>query len=160
MKKLLFAAIASTTIFNVACTKQQECCKISVSPGISAQKNGVEWVGKPEVVKITNDSLSISGRQTEQWLAMKIKFNGKGIYTLKGNQVTHFETVGGDVSVAEYLLDDTAVSTLEIVEYDSTRGIIRGKFSLTLKLSYRYANGPAPASVKFTNGTFTQYLPK
>jgi hypothetical protein len=31
---------------------------------------------------------------------MKIKFNGKGNYTLKGKQAIHYLTVGGDVTVA------------------------------------------------------------
>jgi hypothetical protein len=162
MKKLLFMSLASISLLLASCTKKEGrvCCGAPDAPSIMAKKNNVVWSGKPEALRIGTDSIGITGSQAEQWLIMKIKFTGKGVYTLKPEQASHELTVGGDVSVAQYLADDSATNTLEIVEYDSNRGIIRGKFNVTLKLHYRYANGAYPDVVEFSNGTFTQYLPK
>jgi hypothetical protein len=160
MKKLLFACIAAVVISSSSCTKKQDCCVLAESPSIAAEINGEAWTGKPEIYKTNTDTIAITGRQTEQYLMMFIKFTGKGIYTLKPGQVRYTLTVGGDVSIAEYTPDETAINTLEVVEYDSTRGIIRGKFNLNLKLGRHYVGNGKANNIAVTQGTFTQYLPK
>ena len=162
MKKLLFISLASISLFASSCKKGQAdypaCCAMNIPSSIVAEKNSVAWIGRAEAFRVNADTIAISGRQTEQMLTMKIKFTGKGIYPLRAGQATHYLTVGGDVSVAEYVVDDTAVNTLEITEYNDTRQYIKGKFSLTMKLAY--ANGNYPATIKFDKGTFLQFLPK
>ncbi|HEX8608467.1 MAG TPA: hypothetical protein VF679_07505 [Pedobacter sp.] len=49
---------------------------------------------------------------------------------------------------------------MEVIEYDSTRGIIRGKFNLNLKLGRHYGGNGKANNIAVTKGTFTQYLPK
>src|SRR4051812_587162 len=111
MKKLLFACIAFVALLNSSCTKQQDCCVLSESPSIAAEINSKPWNGKPEMFKPHPDTIAITGRQTEQTLIMRIKFTGKGIYTLKPGQVTYGITVGGDVTIAEYTPDESAATS-------------------------------------------------
>ena len=160
MRNLLLASISFIILLSTACTKQQDCCVLAVSPAIAADRNGTSWNAKPETFNVNADTIAIVGRQTEEVLIMKIKFTGKGVYTLSPGQVINILTVGGDVSVAEYNPDANKISTLEIVEYDSTRGIIRGRFNLAMKLHRRFSTVNNSAEVTFTKGTFTQYLPK
>jgi len=86
MKKHILIALAFISLLNFGCNKDKQnldCCFIPQSPSITAEKNSEIWIGTPEALKIDNDSIAITGRKTEQWLAMKIKFNGTGNYTLK-----------------------------------------------------------------------------
>jgi hypothetical protein len=163
MKNLTLIALAFISLLTFGCTKDKQyvnCCFIPQNPSITAEKNSEMWIGTPEALKIDNDSIAITGRKTEQWLAMKIKFNGTGNYSLKGRQAIHYLTVGGDVTVAEYNLDDSATNTLDIIHYDSDKGIITGRFNITLKLDYHYNSNNYPATVKFEKGAFTQLLAK
>jgi hypothetical protein len=163
MKKLTFIIFASISLLNFGCTKEKQnldCCFIPQSPSIIAEKDGKSWIGIPEVLKTNNDSIAITGGKNEQFIAMKIKFNGKGSYPLKGRQATYSLTIGHDILAAGYKLDNSATNTLDITHYDSDKGIITGRFDITLKLDYQYNDGIYPAIVKFEKGTFTQLLPK
>jgi hypothetical protein len=163
MKKLTLITLGLISLLSFGCTKDKQyvdCCFIPQSPSIIAEKDGKRWIGTPEVLKINKDSIAITGGKNEQFIAMKIKFNGKGSYPLKERQATYSLTIGGDVLAAGYKLDDSATNTLDITHYDSDKGIITGRFDITLKLDYQYNDGIYPAIVKFEKGTFTQLLPK
>jgi len=162
MKKLTLITLVLFALLAASCTKNapMDCCMAPAAPYFNAEKDSKSWIGLPEAFKTSTDSLTITGRKTEENLLIRIKYTGKGNYVLNSHQGKYYMTVGQDVMVAEYILDDTAPNTLEVTEYDTTKGFISGKFSITLKKIYGNPNEAYPATIKFLNGTFRQTLPK
>jgi len=162
MKKLTLITLVLFALFAASCTKKapMDCCMAPAAPYFNAEKDSKSWIGLPEAFKTSTDSLTITGRKTEENLLIRIKYTGKGNYVLNSHQGKYYMTVGQDVMVAEYILDDTAPNILEVTEYDTTKGFISGKFSITLKKIYGNPNEAYPSTIKFLNGTFRQTLPK
>jgi len=157
MKNLSLTALVLLSVLTFSCTKQRDCCVLPYQPYITAEKNNVKWEAQVGTTKIAPDSIAITGSQTEERLIMRIKFAGKGTYTLTGNQAQFFTTIGQDVLTSYYNVDNTAVSTIEITEYDNNQAIITGTYSVTLKKAAdRYPS--YPESVKFLKGKFSTYL--
>ena len=161
MKKLALICVSSFMVL-ASCTKEKRlCCVLPPSePFIMADKGSDKWHAEPEILKIGNDSIAITGKESEARLSLHIKFTGKGTYALKDKQATYSLTVGQDVSVAEYALDNTAVNKVEVIDYDPKKGVIWGTFAVTLKKIYANPTEAYPDQIKFLNGQFSEALPK
>lgn len=159
MKKLILIC-ASSLLIITACTKKDCYVLPPHASFIIAEKGGEKWAAAPEALKIGTDSMAITGRENEAQLSIRIKFTGKGNYTLKGTQAKYYITVGQDAMVAEYVLDTNAANKLEVFNYDTNKGIIDGTFSLTLKKVYANPENAYPNQIKFLNGQFSEVLPK
>lgn len=157
MKKILPVFIIALSALSFSCKKDSPlCCALPYQPYINAEKNGSQWSAAVSTAKI-GDSTAITGSQTDERLIMRIKFTGKGIYRLTGNQATFATTVGQDVVTSEYGVDNNSMSTLEITDYDNNKGIITGTYFIALKRApNRYTS--YPETVRFLKGSFSTYL--
>lgn len=99
---------------------------------ITALRNGVAWKGTCEMEIDSNDTLRIWGRDREENLHMRVKFDGVGRYELTGRRAWFYQTVGGDVLVSEYTLPAGATGELMITGYDSTSRTLDGTFDINL----------------------------
>nr|WP_294947306.1 DUF6252 family protein [uncultured Mucilaginibacter sp.] len=160
MKKITLPALFVLCLFTAACSKRNCCVPPVVTPYIGADKNSVKWTGEATAEKQGADTLLIIGSKTEERLIMRLKFTGKGIYTFQNNQAFYFTTIGGDVFTSEYIVDNTAASTLTVTDYNETTRLVSGTYSLALKRDYPNPSVAYPESLKFTNGMFNVYLPK
>jgi hypothetical protein len=122
MKNLLLIC-ASSLLIITACSKKNCCVPVPYAPFIIAEKGGEKWGAAPVALKIGTDSIAITGTETDAQLSIRLKFTGKGTYTIKGTQARYYITVGQDVMVAEYVLDTNAANKLEVFNYDSNKGI-------------------------------------
>ncbi|MBD1392838.1 DUF6252 family protein [Mucilaginibacter glaciei] len=158
MKKLLIAAVIMFAAISFSCKKNDaNCCIPPYQPFTTAEKNGAKWDAAVSASKFKGDSVAIVGAQTEERLIMQIKFNGKGLYNLTGNQALFFTTVGQDVITSFYNVDNSTVSTLEITDYNNAKGTITGTYYVALKKEpNRYVG--APETIRFLKGRFTTYL--
>jgi hypothetical protein len=160
MKKFTLLALVVFSLLTAACTKRNCCVPPVIAPYIGADKNLVKWTGEATAEKQGTDTLLIVGSKTEERLIMRLKFNGKGTYTLQNNQAFYFTTIGGDVFTSEYIVDNTAASTLTVTDYNETSRLVSGTYSLMLKRDYPNPSTAYPETVKFANGMFHVYLPK
>ena len=158
MKNLSLIALVLLSVLTFSCTKKMDCCVLAYQPFITAEKNNVKWDAQVGTTKIAPDSIAITGTQTEERLIMRIKFAGKGTYTLTGNQAKFFTTVGQDVITSDYYVDNAAASTIQITEYDYNQAIITGTYSVALKKTSADRYPSYPESVKFLSGKFSTYL--
>ncbi|MBD1364838.1 hypothetical protein IDJ77_13535 [Mucilaginibacter sp. ZT4R22] len=160
MKKLTLPALIILCLFTAACSKRNCCVPPVIAPYIGADKNSVKWTAEATAEKQGTDTLLIVGSQTEERLIMRLKFTGKGTYTLQNTQAFYFTTIGGDVFTSRYNVDNTAASTLTVTNYDEATKLVSGTYSLTLKKEYPNPSSAYPETVKFANGMFHVYLPK
>lgn len=157
-------------IFSTNCTKVNDhehpvCCVLPQPPAfIFAQKNGASWAATTYSAAIIQDSLKITGNTDDnEVLGIIIKYNGTGQYTLTGNQVYYHNTTSPLVplvNLSNYVLDNTAVNTLGISNYDSSANTISGTFSLSLIKIYAAPNTAFSQNLKFLNGNFKLLLAK
>jgi hypothetical protein len=125
---LIFLLFISLGI--ISCHKED---KQNESNFISSNINEVKWNGIPKIhTNEDNDTLILIGSGNEQVIVFKIKFKGKGNYTLKNSQANYYTTFGGDVMTSLYTLDASSSSQITITEYNSEQNILKGNFELSL----------------------------
>jgi len=163
MKNLLRLCIALIVLFAVACKKDNAekpvCCVIPELAHIKAQKDGAAWQARPEYSKAETDSVIIIGSLENEVIFMRIKFTGKGSYSLTPAQSRLTYLVGGDVVGAEYYADAAATNTLEVTDYNADKKNIKGNFNITFKKAARYNDVAYAQSVKFSQGSFSVFIP-
>ena len=159
MKNLFFIAIASAALLLSACTREKNCCLLPPSYFVNASKNSVNWLSQGTAETLGTDSLMIVGSQTDERLLLRLKFTGKGVYTFHNTQAFYFTTVGQDVATSDYQVDESAVSTLEVLDYNVSAKTISGTYSLRLKKVYGNPDSDFPATAIFANGQFSVKLP-
>lgn len=153
------------TILSFALLAVTACNKTKVDPQgsfLTAQKGAAEWISKTQEANTYQDSIYLFGTVGEERLQMHIKFTGKGKYILTGKQATYMVTVGGDVSLVDYMEDAAAESVLNVTDYNADTRTITGNFSLNMDRDYHYANFDTyyPQKLAFTKGTFKITLAK
>lgn len=159
MKKYIPTLILLTTLLS-ACNRK-DCCLLPLRPYIAANKNNIQWMADPTSSTVRHDTIAIFGTnfspQLEETLTMQFKASAPGKYILKGAQASYYNTIGRDVIVSEYELDETFTNTVTITAFDKPNNQITGTFNLKFKHTY-----PAdkPASLQFLNGKFTVALQK
>ncbi|GGH23040.1 hypothetical protein [Mucilaginibacter phyllosphaerae] len=159
MKKLTFTGLALLSLLFSACLKNDNCCTAPYQPYFVAEKNGLAVYGAPGSIKVGTDSVSVIGKSQDAGIRMHIKFTGKGIYALSGNQAKYYQKIAND-TVSRYNIGIANGSQLEVTDYDSTAKVIAGKFTLKFKRTFPATSSIYPDSVKYTNGQFSVYLPR
>ncbi|RYU89302.1 hypothetical protein EWM62_13285 [Mucilaginibacter terrigena] len=160
MKKLTFTSIAALALLLTACIKNDDnCCTAPYQPYFVAEKNGLQVYGEPGSAKVGADSISIMGRSQDAGIKMHIKYTGKGVYALTGNQAKYYQKINTD-TVSRYNIGVANGSSLEVTDVDSVNHAIAGKFTLKLKRTFPTSSSIYPDSVKYTNGKFLIYLPR
>ena len=159
MKKTLLFTVTACWLLLTSCEKRLCCVLPQYEAYIKADKNNTNWAAKAAIEKAGTDSIAITGTGTEERLLMNIKFTGEGTYILTGNQAKYFTTIGRDVITSNYNADNITTSTVEVKFYDRTEKTITGTYTLALKKLYANPTDAYPATIKFTNGMFTAYLP-
>ena len=159
MKKLTFTGLALLSLLFTACLKHEDCCAIPYQPYFVAEKNGLDVYAAPGTARVGADSLSVIGKGQDAGIRMHIKFTGKGVYALTGNQAKYYQKINTD-TVSRYNIGVANGSSLEVTDYDSTNKVIAGKFTLKFKRTFPTTSSTYPDSVKFTKGQFSVYLPR
>jgi hypothetical protein len=161
MKKLTFTSLALLSLLFTACLKNDNnCCKVPYQPYFVAEKDGLQVYAEPGSAKAGTDSLAITGKSQTAGIVMHIKFTGKGVYALTGNQGKYYTRVNSDTTSRYNIKALTSASSLEVTDYDSTARVIAGKFTLNFKKTFSLPSNTNPDSVKFTKGQFSVYLPR
>ena len=160
MKKLTFTGLALLSLLFTACLKTDEnCCTVPYQPYFVAEKNGLQVQAYPGVTKVGTDSIAVLGSSGEAGIRMNIKFKGKGVYALTGNQAKYYQNIVRD-TVSRYNIGLPNASSLEVTDYDSVNKVIAGKFTLRFKRTFPVTSSTYADSVKFTKGQFSIYLPR
>ena len=160
MKKLTFTLLALLSLLFTACLKNDDnCCQAPYQPYFVAEKNGLQVYGIPASGKVGTDSIAIGGLSQDAGIRMHIKFTGKGIYGLTGNQAKYYQKINSD-TVSRYNIGVANGSSLEVTDYDSTNRVIAGKFTLNFKRTFPTTSSVYPDSVKYSKGQFSVYLPR
>lgn len=159
MKKNLLL-LSVLFLFLTACGKK-DCCVMPKQPFITAEKNSAHWTADPTSSTLVGDTVAIFGTNfsttLEETLSLQFKASAPGKYALKGKQAWYYNTVGRDVIVSEYQLDDTFANSVEITAFNKDSNVIAGTFSVKLKHTYP---SDKPASLQFLNGKFQIQLHK
>lgn len=156
MKRLLLTLTVFCCALIVSCKKDNKTVVNDLF--IGAFKQGNNWVAKPSTGIIpSTDSLQVQGFKQvgEENLIFKIKFTGKGTYSLKGAQATYFTTLGMDAITSNYKLDDTQTNTVTVNSFNVATGIASGTFEMNFLRTY----GSGDAKISFTGGKFYIYVP-
>lgn len=125
-----------------------------------AQRNDNPWQGNTEIQLMENDTLvflAIGEGLDNGILMVKMKFQGEGSYTLAKEKVLYYDTLGGDVIVDAYTLQEHEKATFRIDSYNEANGTLTGTFSLEL-----FPEAQGGKSIEFfmriTEGRFTATL--
>ena len=129
-----------------------------------AQKSGVQWEAIPSTTVFSQDTINVYAGNFkpgfEENFGFLIKVSTTAIsYPLKGNQAYYFNTVGGDVSVSGYKLDDTFTNQVTVTGYDQSNRTITGTFQMKFIKTYDNPTGSFPDKISFLDGKFKTVLP-
>ncbi|MES2061355.1 MAG: DUF6252 family protein [Bacteroidota bacterium] len=160
MKKLTFTSLALLSLLFTACLKQKnDCCTVPYQPYFVAERNGLQVYAEPGSAKVGTDSIAIIGKTQDAGIRMHIKYTGKGVYALTGNQAKYYQKIGTD-TVSRYSIGLANGSSVEVTDIDTVNKAIAGKFTLKLKRTFPASSSTYPDSVKYTRGQFVLYLPR
>jgi hypothetical protein len=160
MKKLTFTSLALLSLLFTACLKQKnDCCTVPYQPYFVAERNGLQVYAEPGSAKVGTDSIAIIGKTQDAGIRMHIKYTGKGVYALTGNQAKYYQKIGTD-TVSRYSIGIANGSSVEVTDIDTVNKAIAGKFTLKLKRTFPVSSSTYPDSVKYTRGQFVLYLPR
>jgi len=160
MKKLTFTSLALLSLLLTACLKQKnDCCVVPYQPYFVAERNGLQVYAEPGSAKVGTDSIAIIGKTQDAGIRMHIKYTGKGVYALTGNQAKYYQKIGAD-TVSRYSIGLANGSSVEVTDIDTVNKAIAGKFTLKFKRSFPVSSSTYPDSVKYTRGQFVLYLPR
>jgi hypothetical protein len=164
MKKYLLILLSATVLIMASCAKRKDCCVLPKRDEfIIAEKSGVQWEGVPTTTVFSQDTINVYAGNfktgLEENFGFLIKVGSTGSYTLKGNQAYYFNTVGRDVSVSGYKLDDTFTNKITITSFDKITKTITGTFQIKFIKTYDNPTGSYPDKVSFLNGKFKAALP-
>lgn len=148
--------LAFVTLLLAACNKN------SLSPD---KQNYIEMKLKDKVwasslqTSYYQDTLYVHASKGEQHVTFKMKFNGKGKYTLGTDQARYTETVGGDVIIGEYSTGNSG-GTLNITKYDEAKKVIEGTVTANLTMKYPTRESSSSTNLNIKQGKFRVDLPK
>ncbi|MDB5112575.1 MAG: hypothetical protein JWR67_3689 [Mucilaginibacter sp.] len=156
MKRILYLSIAIVCLLSASCRKDQ----VAVN-GITATKDLTPWNTTDVYTGFkplsTKDTLFITGHNGEENIIIAIKQKGAGTYQPGEFKAYFYTTIGQDVIVSKYQLYNDPANTIVITDYDETKQIIKGTFTLVFKSTYIY-NNTLPDKVTFTNGKISTQL--
>ena len=134
-----------------SCQKENKI-EPQVDTTFSVKMNGTNKTGVTGAyLDEDTDTLSIFGSVNppqEEFIAIRIKFQGPGQYSLTKNQGRYYTTLGYDVQTSEYKFAPNSMGKLVITKYDPIEKVIEGNFEMALKKYYSY----------LTNDTDTLHL--
>lgn len=165
MKKHLLILLSATALIMTSCTKRKDCCVLPKKDKfIMAEKSGEQWEGVPTTTVFSQDTINVYVGNfkpgLEENFGFLIKMSTTAIsYTLKGNQAYYFNTVGRDVSVSGYKLDDAFTNKVTVTGYDQSTKTVTGTFQMKFIKTYDNPIGSYPDKVSFLNGKFKAALP-
>ena len=147
MKKTIFPILISLLLLYAGCKKDDQ-----FTTGIAATKNGTNWIaanfGTGFKPLNTKDTLFITANNKEEHLLIALKQVSKGVFQLV-DQTNFYVTVGYDVVVAAYRLDNTSANQVTITAYDENTRQLKATFDLTFNSTR--TDGQAD-KIKFSNG--------
>tara|TARA_B100000949_G_scaffold214755_1_gene210503 strand:- start:7 stop:621 length:615 start_codon:yes stop_codon:yes gene_type:complete len=100
-----------------------------------AQKDEDLWEGITELQLTENDTLvffAVGKGLDNGVLMVKVKFEGAGSYTVAKEKALYYDTLGGDVIVAQYTLQEPEKATFVVESHDRSSGSVTGTFDLQL----------------------------
>jgi hypothetical protein len=153
MKTLTLMALSVLCLLTCACKKDKQQKEVS-NLYLTANKDNANWVTTwhtfAEIGGAKNYRLI--GNKGEEHLNIGVTTNSLNQYVLVSDKTEFYITVGQDVLVARYILDESASNTIDVTNYDMKRVIMEGNFKLTFKRVT--GQDSYPTTVTFTNGKF------
>ena len=164
MKKYLLILLSATALFMTSCTKRKDCCVLPENDKfITAEKSGEQWKAIPTTTVFAQDTINVYAGNfktgLEENFGFLIKLSSTSTYTLKGNEAYYYNTVGRDVSVSGYKLDDTFTNKVTVTSFDKITKIVTGTFQIKFIKTYDNPTGSYPDNISFLNGKFKAALP-
>lgn len=101
----------------------------------TAEKNDKHWHGTTDLQLMKNDTLTFLaiGEGLDNGILMvKVKFEGTGSYTVAKEKALYYDTLGGDVILDEYTLQEPEKANFVVESYNEANGTLTGTFALEL----------------------------
>ena len=101
-----------------------------------AKRDNETWKGNTEIGLTASDTLiflAVGKGLDNGVMVAKIKFDGVGSYKLYDNDGIYYNTLGGDVLISQYAIEDAFNGIFSISAYDNENRYIEGSFELPLK---------------------------
>lgn len=130
----LFLLLLTLPVF-LGCDSDDDSLPSLEANTFISQKDDNLWEGTTDLQLTENDTLvffGIGNGLDNGILRIKVKFEGTGSYTVAKGKALYYDTLGGDVIVDEYTLQEPEKTTFSIDSYNEANGTVTGTFSLEL----------------------------
>ena len=166
MKNYIFPILVLLVLLGIGCKKDNQ----DNVTGITATKDGSNWTasnfGTGFKPLATKDTLFIRADNNEEHLIIALKQKGEGIY--QPIDITRFYiTLGLDVLVSTYELDNTANNLVTLTTYNEGTHQLKGTFALTFKNTMtnngypdKIVLGSGKINISLTDVYMNPYIPK
>ncbi|MEC3963904.1 DUF6252 family protein [Flagellimonas halotolerans] len=122
-------------LFTIGCNSDDDSLPTLGENTFVAQKDENLWEGSTELQLMENDTLvffAVGEGLDNGVLMVKAKFKGVGSYTLEKEKTLYYDTVGGDVIVAQYTLQEPENAAFVVESYNESNGSVTGNFAFEL----------------------------
>ena len=134
MKTIALTFIIFLTL--LGCERKDDGDELLLQNTFTSKKNNQDWKGITELSLTANDTLIFLGDGDgidNGILLIKVKFEGKGSYTLENNQGMYYNTLGEDVLISQFVIQSGKQAKFLISEYDEDLKLLGGSFEIPLK---------------------------
>ncbi len=123
-------------ILFLACGKNDNVEPLFLDNSFIAARDNETWKGTTAISLTASDTLiflAVGKGLDNGVMVAKMKFNGIGSYKLYDSNGSYYNTLGGDVLISEYAIEEASNGIFSISAYDNENRYIEGSFELPLK---------------------------
>ncbi len=146
-----------TSILILACGKSNDSEIIPLENTFVSKRDTQTWNGTTELGITANDTLVFLGLGDgldNGVVVAKVKFEGARSYVLNDRQGIYYNTIGGDVLISQYAIEQGKEGIFIISTYDDDSKRIEGSFELPLKATRLSSASNRDSTLNITNGRF------
>ena len=126
-----------------------------------AQRADVTWQGTTKIVLNASDTLiflAVGNGLDNGVMVAKIKFDGIGSYILNDLDGIYYNTLGGDVLISQYAIEDGSNGIFTISTYEEGNRYIEGGFKMPLRATMLANPEIKDSTLTISDGQFKGFI--
>ena len=147
----------------LACDKDENTETFLPDNSFIAQRANEIWKGTTEIGLAANDTLiflAVGEGLDNGVMVAKMKFNGIGSYKLNDRKGIYYNTLGGDVLISRYAIEDGSNGLFSITTYNQESRYLEGSFEIPLRATKLNNSEIKDSLLLISDGLFEGFIRK
>ena len=145
----------------MACDKNDYAEPFFPDNSFIAQRANETWKGTTEIGLTASDTiifLAVGNGLDNGVMVAKMKFDGTGFYKLNDRDGIYYNTLGGDVLISQYAIENGSDGIFLISAYDKENRYIEGSFEMRLRATRLNNPEIKDSTLTISDGQFKGFI--